>query len=188
MFVPATPNSRLRKDLQHLDDKFAQLHREPGIRMVEQGGTKLCSILCKPDPWAGGRCGRSDCLPCACAEEGKGGKCMRENILYTLTCQDCKVNSSTLALYTGESSRSGYQRTAEHSKGAKRGDPRNPLVTHGEEYHPDQQRPPAFTVSILRSFTTPLARLIAESVATEACDANIIMNSKGEWGGAGSQD
>ena len=107
---------------------------------------------------------------------------MRENVLYTLTCKACQEDNNTLALYTGESSRSGYQRTREHAKGALRGDPRNSLVIHREQHHPSHQGPVPFTVSILRSFKTPLARLIAESVAIEACEAGIVMNSKGEWG------
>ena len=81
MFVPATPNSRLRKDLQHLDDKFAQLHREPGIRMVEQGGTKLPSLLTRSDPWSGQGCGRPRCFPCLTSEDGKAGNCSKESVL-----------------------------------------------------------------------------------------------------------
>ena len=62
MFVPATHGSQLRKLLQKQDNKFSALHGEPGVRMVEEGGIKLSSILCKADPWAGGSSGRPHCL------------------------------------------------------------------------------------------------------------------------------
>ena len=84
MFVPATGGSLLRKTLQKLDNQFAALHKEPGVKMVEQGGTMLSSILTKADPWGGAPCGREECFPCSSAGEGKGGKCYRENVLYKL--------------------------------------------------------------------------------------------------------
>ena len=191
MFVPATGGSLLRKTLQKLDNQFAALHKEPGVKMVEQGGTMLSSILTKADPWGGAPCGREECFPCSSAGEGKGGKCYRENVLYKLVCTECSKNRVT-AEYVGESSRSANQRAKEHLQGLRRNDPRNPIVSHNAEYHPElhasqqgDRAPvePGFTMEVLRGFTTPLA-----SVAIEYMDTDIIMNSKGEWGEQGSQE
>ena len=129
MFVPATKGSQLRKALQVVDGKFAALHKEPPVRMVEQGGTKLSSIICKADPWAGATCGRALCVPCDTSAEGKGGGCFKENVLYRITCATCQ-GENICSQYTGESSRSLFQRMAEHLRGARKEDPRNPLHTH----------------------------------------------------------
>ena len=58
VFIPATQDSLLRKALQTIDNKFADLHRTPGVRFVEMGGAKLSSVLSRADPWAGAECGR----------------------------------------------------------------------------------------------------------------------------------
>ena len=151
--------------------------------MVEQGGTKLSAILCKADPWAGATCGRTNCFPCDSSGEGQGGGCLKENVLYKLTCTTCR-KEDTCAEYVGESSRSLFQRMAEHIGGAKRKDPRNPLFSHIQAYHPGLQAEPSstFTVKLLRTFRTPLARVIAEAVGIDSSEADIIINSKSEWG------
>ena len=133
-------------------------------------------VLCKSDPWAGARCGREGCFPCSSAGEGKGGKCYTENILYKLTCMECKAVDVT-STYIGESSRSGSERAKEHIGGQRRKDPKNPMYSHGADYHASLQGEPTYTMEIMRSFRTPLSRLIAEAVEIERGEADVVINA-----------
>ena len=161
--------------------RLSSIEAAPLILLVEQGGLKLSALLCKADPWGGATCGQEGCFPCDSSSEGQGGKCTKENVLYQLTCLTCKTED-VRAEYTGESSRSLAQRTSEHLRGAKRKDPKNPMVSHTETYHSSLQGGPTWSVKLLRSFTSPLARLVVEAVSIEISSADVIINSKAEWG------
>ena len=158
---------------------FSKLYVE--IYPIYTPSKKKSAILCKADPWAGATCGREKCFPCNSSGEGKAGKCAKENILYKLTCLECKENETT-AEYIGESSRSLFLRTNEHLAGARRKESKNPIYNHGQMMHSSLQEAPRFTVELLRTFQTPLARMIAESVTIDQSEADIIINSKSEWG------
>ena len=182
MFLPATAGSLLKKALQSADDMFARLHGIQGIKMVEEGGCKLTSLLSRADPWSGSVCGHQNCVPCTTSGVSKGGTCSQENILYKLSCVPCLEEGGTSACYIGESSRSAFQRGAEHARGASKGCPKNPLVKHHLDSHPDLPEPPPFKMEIMRTFRKPLERMIAEAIEIEAGKYDVTMNSKGEWG------
>ena len=103
--------------------------------------------------------------------------------MYTLTCLQCQQEGIS-AHYIGESGRSGHQRGTDHLRGAKKRDPKNPMVRHGEDHHHMFQGIPPFKMEMTRSFLKPLQRQIAEAVTIErgANNADLMLNSKAEWG------
>merc|ERR1712059_218291 len=54
VFVPSTPGSKLRKEVQKIK----------GIKFVERGGTTMRNLLVKSNPFTPTHCGREMCLPC----------------------------------------------------------------------------------------------------------------------------
>ena len=104
-------------------------------------------------------------------------------MMLQMTANDDAEVKST---YIGESSRSAFQRGQEHLDGAHRGDPKNPLVRHAEDYHGMKEVVPPFRMEIARGFLKPLPRQICEAVAIEggASGADMMLNSKAEWNGS----
>ena len=112
------------------------------------------------------------------------GSCNQENVMYRMSCEICLEEGGATASYIGESSRSLFQRSAEHLQGARKGNLRNPIVKHHLDTHPELPEPPGFKVELLRTFQKPLERLVAESVEIETGNYDMVLNSKGEWGGS----
>ena len=156
VFVPFTPNGRLCKSLQNEDNKLAQMFRQPRVRFVERKGTTINEELGASDPWSGEYfCGRKMCKPCetritlaAEVEEmrERGEKrpkdensktipgCTTESVAYTLECKMCR-DAGVPYSYRGETSRSAFQRGAEHTDDVERGILKNPMVQHFWEIH-----------------------------------------------------
>ena len=55
-----------------------------------------------------GKCGRARCFPCL---GSKGGNCWREEVTYSLWCEEC---GEKVAAYQGETGRNGFTRGREH--------------------------------------------------------------------------
>ena len=66
VFVPYIRESKLRKNLQQVDDTLGECLRSPGVQFVERcGGQTLVELLGTSNPWAKGlRCASKGCLPC----------------------------------------------------------------------------------------------------------------------------
>ena len=158
MFVPCTPGAELAKRLQKTEDSFTQGKGSRRIRMVETGGTTLKDILQKTNPWAKDGCGRQDCFLC---KGGKGGDCMKENVCYNITCEECKARGKTTT-YVGETSRTAYIRGKEHFRGLKNRSEENALWKHCLTVHHGQET--NFSMKVVSSHFTPLCRQIEEGV------------------------
>ena len=66
VFVPATPDSVLRKNLQKKDEELCRTTNSPTARFIERGGTTLIGLVGRNNPWAKDwACPRKSCLPCA---------------------------------------------------------------------------------------------------------------------------
>ena len=91
-------------------------------------------MLVKVDPVGDPLCPRQDCFMCKTAEKDKG-KCRLTNIVYKIECRECSLTGSKVQ-YWGETSRSGYERSAEHKKDLEhmRG---GHMETHLAEKHPN---------------------------------------------------
>ena len=81
-FVPHTPNSQLKRNLQKMEEKLPFRTR---WRYVEQMGRSLRETLIRKDPDQR-HCGRRTCLPC----QSKPGNCMRQGAVYAIWCNTCR--------------------------------------------------------------------------------------------------
>ena len=70
MFIPYTPESRLKTKLTTLETNFGFRTR---YSFIEQAGRTLAQKLVKKDPMAG-PCGREKCFPCQHRGEIAPGK------------------------------------------------------------------------------------------------------------------
>ena len=130
------------------------------------------------------RCERRDCLPCQSRENDSGGiGCQKENVTYTITCREC-ARSGKKAVYWGETSKTGYKRGTEHVDGLKREVEKAPLWRHSRVFHNGVKRIEWYRMKVEKVHRTPLVRQISEGVEISRCDADIVMNSKGEWNGS----
>ena len=65
VFVPATPDSILRKSLQEADEVICKTTNSPTVRFVERGGPTLMDLVGKNNPWSRDwYCPRPNCYPC----------------------------------------------------------------------------------------------------------------------------
>ena len=77
----------------------------------------LKSMLIKNNPWPHEPCLREKCAPCASDKEMKGTGCNKRSIIYSTTCNICKLMGKKVQ-YLGESSRAMMERTREHLEDA----------------------------------------------------------------------
>ena len=105
VFVPGTPGSQLKQ-------KYTKEIKDAGfkVKVVEQSGATIKSVLQRSDPFREKTCSKVDCL--VCRNRGKGS--CRTAVIYELVCQDCKNKD------VGETSRSAYTSRKEHLNALKR--------------------------------------------------------------------
>ena len=170
LFVPATPQSRLKK-------LYQQEIMKSGFRMkvVEKVRTSLKSRLQVSNPFKPRRCEREDCF--ICTSEGTGN-CNREGITYKIECLgDCEERD----IYKGESADNGYTRGKSHINDLQRRDTKNsPLWRHCRDIHNSRQQ--EFKMSVTGTFKDDaMLRQITEAVQIENLDPERLMNSRTEW-------
>ena len=90
MFIPYTPGSHLKQELNEIE---AAQPFPRKIKFVETMGMTLAGTLCKKDPFPT-HCGR-ECFMCRTTP----GKCTRQGLIYTISCQVCK-ESGLSVVYT----------------------------------------------------------------------------------------
>ena len=189
MFVPQTPYGALAKDLQKVENEIAKLTGEK-IRMVERGGTKIKDLLHKSNPWANGLCGRPNCLVCM---NGDGKQnCSEKNIVYEIICLKCGekqsgpdagIKEGVRTCYVGTSSRTMYQRGAEHLDGLVNKKESNALYKHIVDVHGGEYVD--FKMVVVKRHFSAMSRLLHESVRINRSARNPsirILNSKAEFG------
>ena len=176
LFVPKTQGGELAKRMRLAEQEIEALTGDR-IKVVERAGTMLKRILSKSNPWAGGQCGRENCLVCR-YEEG-GGDCRRRNATYRTQCLACKAKNGKQSYYFGETSRTPFERGQEHENDYKKNQEDSHMVKHAQEDHPGEERP-RFSMKILRGHTSAFVRQIHEAVLIEMNQENVL-NSKGEF-------
>ena len=176
LFVPRTPYGELARKLRLAEEAIEKITGDR-IKIVEKAGTMLKRVLHKSNPWAGGPCGRPDCL--VCSHEKGGGNCKKRNITYKTECQTCQERSGKERIYVGESARTAYERGQEHSQDYLKLQEDNPLYKNWVEEYQDEERP-IFSMKVIRSHVSPFVRQIHEAVCIEM-NANKTLNSKGEY-------
>ena len=161
-FVPFTPGSRLKTDLQTADDILSQTMDAPRVRFVERGGQSVIEEVGSNNPWKQEQfCDRDSCGVCEgrmiigaekeeetaamVTGESKPSKrpkedmialpgCTEEGVNYSLECLRCR-KGDIRRQYLGETSRSGFQRYQEHMREIQSGHLKHPLVIHFLEEH-----------------------------------------------------
>ena len=108
MFVPSTPGGELMKALKETDRDFRKGTKIKPIKFVERAGVSIADMLVESNPWGDRKCGRDKCFICR-GEKGGVRHCMKEGVLYNITCNECKIQEKK-AEYWGEKGWDGYVR------------------------------------------------------------------------------
>ena len=143
------------------------------FNIIEMGGRTLKSEVQKSNPTATPGCEKRDCLGCSMGR-GKGGKCHKDNVNYSIECLDCPENQR--ATYIGETSKNLYTRTSQHVNG--RQDQDSFMSKHEKERHEGRQA--KYKAQVTHTNKDCMTRQIREGVLIRRCQ-NPILNSKTEW-------
>ena len=176
LFVPRTVGGELARKLRQAEEEIEKITGDR-IKIVERAGTMLKRILHKSNPWAGGPCGRVDCL--VCKHEKGGGNCKRRNVTYKTECQTCREKSGKERIYVGETARTAYERGLEHGQDFRTGKDDSHMHKHWLEEHQDEEMP-EFSMKVIRPHTSAFVRQVHEAVCIEM-HASKTLNSKGEF-------
>ena len=175
VMVPATPGGELAKKYQQVVDN------NPGpvkIKVMEQGGRQVKSIVQKNNPGRTKGCASADCLACR-GGRGKGGECKKNNVGYELTCDLC---GGEKVCYVGETGQNVYTRGQKHMANYRGKVNDSPLWKHSQMKHEGSLNL-SYSMKVVRSFHDPLTRQVNEAVRIKRCSAEVQLNSKTEWHG-----
>ena len=175
IFVPATPDGELAKEMKEIAEREAVTGLK--FKIIETGGNAIKHLVQRSNPTATPGCPSKDCL--ACKEgRGKGGSCLKSNIQYELECGLCTEEQK--GIYIGESSRNLYTRGKEHV-GKYRSRKRNHdsfMKKHQQEKHGGREAD--FKAKVTGVFRDSLSRQVSEGVHIRR-GGRSILNSKSEW-------
>merc|ERR1711888_521559 len=96
--------------------------------------------------------------------------------MYETACQECKSGEKFLAVYVGESARSGSERMTEHLDNARDKRTDSHIFKHWSNQHGGRQT--SFSFRILQFFGAPLERQVGEAVRIARTGAKTVLNSK----------
>ena len=173
--VPSTPGGMLAKQLQDV------LCKNPGpvkIKVQEQGGIQVKAKLQRSNPNRTKGCTSTDCLACKHGR-GQGGECRRNNVGYTLICDECGEDEVS---YVGETGQNVYTRGLCHMANYQGKHPDSPLWKHAQMVHGGNTAV-SYSMKVVKCFKDPLSRQINEAVRIANCNATTQLNSKTEWHG-----
>ena len=176
LFVAQTPNGELASRLKKAEAELSQLCGNK-VKIVEQAGVSLKTILVKANPLGELKCGRPLCLPCR--HDDKKSDCKVRSITYQTTCLACKSDGIDRR-YIGESARSAYERGVEHQTGYNSQSLDNHMYKHHQIDHLDAETQPEFTMSVIKKHQSPLYRQIHEAIMIMKFES-VTLNSKGEF-------
>jgi hypothetical protein len=176
IFVPHTPGGKLAKTMRNTMERIMGGQRG-GMKIVEQVGMSVASMLQKSDPWKEKSCQRAECVVC---KHGGQGDCGKESVRYRVTCVECKDEH----VYEGETSANGYYRgklhtELYHSKSRPLRE-KSFMWKHSEDKH--EGRCVDFKMDILQQYIEdPMGRQINEGVWVQHTEIGRLLNSGGEW-------
>ena len=175
LFVPKTKGGELARRLRLAENEIAKITGDR-IKIVERAGVMIKRILHKSNPWAGSNCMRDDCL--VCRHERGGGDCKKRNITYKTECLLCLKTSGKASQYFVESSRTVFESEHDRHYLARKED--SHMMKHWQEDHASEKEKANFSMKIVRSHTSALARQVHEAVLIEM-NSESVLNSKGEY-------
>ena len=177
-YFPATPQAELLKGIQKVvGEESSRLGVK--VKVLERGGVPLNVQLFRPEARQA-QCGAPDCY--LDKGQSRGGHHHKAGALYRGTCNLCKQQGIS-AEYTGETGFSGYTRTLCHQRDIRKDRPASSaLADHVKQHHPEAVgREETCSVKVLRTYSRPLDRQIAEAVNINRSRADILINRKDEW-------
>ena len=133
-------------------------------------------------------CGREACVTCS-QEDAVKVNCFARGIVYESACELCHPGGrkekegegmvkSGKGCYTGESSRSVFERTQEHSDDARKMERDSHQVKHWFLDHPEELDPPKFRIRVIGSYKDAMSREVKEAIRIQNRPGSL--NSKGE--------
>ena len=195
IFVPPTPGSELKKQMQSKEEEMRAGGREEyPIKIIETAGKTLEQTLVNTDPFNGNQCNDVKCEP----RKNPKNKinCRRNGVCYRVSCLSClrAGNPSDVSAllkcssYYGESARNMHCRSKEHvskfnSKSEKiRSESafyKHLLNTHGGKSN-SKTFSDYFQIEILKAYKKPFTRLVEEGTYITSHKGELL-NSKNEW-------
>jgi len=168
MFISATPNSELRKQMQNTINKSNMK-----IKVIEKSGKKLIKQLQRNDPFKTKICmDRNNCIVCSGPNPGS---CRDTGISYKINCSGgCDFE------YTGQTGMNAYTRGKKHEQDYVAKRETSCLWKHCVNVHNCEKQ--TFTMSVVdRCRNDPTKRQILEAVRMQKVPAERRMNSRSEW-------
>ena len=187
MFISWTKKGKLIGRLKEEEDRLASLTGFR-IKFQEEGGTPLWRQF-STRLETGLQCGRNDCVTCKQDDE-KRIDCFARSVVYESKCQLCHMDGKDedkgmiqngYGAYTGETSRSVYERTKEHLRDAVNLERESHMTKHWFLDHPNEVKRPRFKFQVVGQYRDCLTRQVKEAVRLSNRPGNL--NSKGEFGG-----
>ena len=161
LFIEQTPGGVYASRMREKEEILAGITGYR-IKIIEKSGTTLKSLLVKSNPWAGGKCGRSKCLPCDSGVQES--KCSKRNVLYESTCRECLAMGEDFT-YVGESSRSAYERAINHIDAYRDKHTDSHMYNHSLDKH-NGRMDVKWNFVVIKTFQKALTRQISEAVRT----------------------
>ena len=170
IFVQSTPGEVLKKGVQDVMSENGMK-----VKVVEQGGRTIRSLLQKSDIHPKTACEMVDCPICLTKPSGM---CSKESVGYEIWCFECEKDGVRSIMH-GETGRTARMRCGEHrdNLAGKRGG----LWEHCLLFHSGEKV--NFGYKVVGAFKDPLQRQLNEAIRIERETGNL-MNSKNEWVGA----
>ena len=152
MFVEATPNQILAKDIQK------QLNGSGlKIKVIEKAGEEIQRKLVKSDPYKSKNCDDENCRIC---KDNPNINCKSREVNYSVNCEDHKVCKGE---YKGETSRSLKERGEEHLQNYYKKEKKSVFYQHMIEKHEGNMKELKF--DIYNKYPgDPLLRQVTEAV------------------------
>ena len=172
MFITATPNSELKKELQSI------IRKSPfKIRVIEKAGTKLVRHLQRNDPFKRNICNdKKKCMVCKYSE---AGACRETGVSYKIECTNMSQDKCPYE-YIGQTGKNAYTRGIQHLEDFEQKRDSSILWRHCQNVHAGEIQ--KFTMKIMdRCRNDPTKRRILEAIRIQKIPHDRIMNGKGEW-------
>ena len=166
MFVDATPESKLKRDIQNVWNETGLK-----IKVIEKSGISIKKQLCSSDPFPRSECCDKDCKICP----NKRVNCKDREVVYAILCSECKDKRG---MYIGETARSVGERFKEHIENYESKNERSALYKHSMEHHNGRKVKYDLKV-ITKCLKDPMKRQIGESEYIKHFKPEL--NSKDEW-------
>jgi hypothetical protein len=190
IFVPYTKDSKLKKEMQVLEERMRVGGRENHhMKIIERAGPTMAGSLVRKDPFGRKDCEDKQCFQCTTMKEKPKISCRVNSVGYVLRCLLIH-NDGVDVEYVGESGQNALTRGKKHIKDFKSGSKSvqegSAMFKHMTSCHPKELREGKkdprefFRMEVVRRYKTACDRQIDEGNNMKITKANVI-NSRREW-------